>query len=118
MPIMKYCDRCDRPVPLDHRCWHEGGVLVVGTDNQRRAELNRKHGTKSAYWRKLRLLALERDGFRCTFNHRGCTQGATTVHLAPHLRGDHRIATLDDCRSACRHCHGVEDAPRAASPRR
>ena len=43
----------------------------------------------------------------------GCTTKATTVQLDPSLKGDHRQATIDNTRSACRHCHGVIDAPRS-----
>jgi hypothetical protein len=43
---------------------------------------------------------------------------ATTVHLDPACRADHSLATIDNTRSACRHCHGVEDAPRATQGNR
>jgi hypothetical protein len=36
------------------------------------------------------------------------------VHLDPSLEGNHHLATLDDIASACAHCHGVVDAPRAS----
>jgi hypothetical protein len=47
------------------------------------------------------------------FELRCCTTYAETVHPAAELRGDHRLATLENTRSACRHCHGVVDAPRS-----
>jgi hypothetical protein len=53
MTIYKYCDH-HGVVPLDHKCWDGGdGRRRVGTDNQRRAELSRRHGLKSAHWREL-----------------------------------------------------------------
>lgn len=55
-----------------------------------------------------------RDGYRCQLAvDDGCTEAATTVHIRPELGGNHLTATLEDCTSACAHCHGVVDAPRA-----
>ncbi len=71
------------------------------------------YGYTSQHWRTTRLARLLHDGFQCQLGHKGCTVRATTVHLAPELAGDHRRATLDTTISACAHCHGVEDAPRA-----
>jgi 5-methylcytosine-specific restriction endonuclease McrA len=102
-----------RPRPPNHKC----GPWGVGTDNDRRAYLNKKNATKSTYWRKLRLLALQRDGYRCTLQHHGCIRHATTVHIDPRLNGNHLAVTLNDCRSACRRCHGIKDAPRARKNR-
>lgn len=104
MAIKKFCDE-HGIVDATHNC--------RGTDNQRRARLNKLHGTNTTYWRRLRRLALQRDGGLCQLRHRGCTQLADSVHIDPHLNGNHRIATLGDCTSACKRCHGVEDAPRA-----
>jgi len=71
-------------------------------------------GTKSKHWIRLRQLALERDGYQCQLRaSRHCAGVADTVHLAPRLGGNHWNATLDDCVSACRSCHGTVDAPRA-----
>jgi 5-methylcytosine-specific restriction endonuclease McrA len=113
MTRFKFCDH-HGVVPLDHKCWNIGdGRRRIGTDNQRRAELSKKHGLTTAYWRNLRRQALERDGGLCTFRHPGCTGQAETVHIGAHLGGNHLLATLVDCRSACRRCHGKEDAPRA-----
>jgi 5-methylcytosine-specific restriction endonuclease McrA len=98
-------------VDHDHRC----GAWGVGTENSKRTIIARNHGTSTSHWKELRALALERDGHACRLQHEGCTGHATTVHIDRRLRGDHRNATLADCTSACRHCHGVEDAPRAGS---
>jgi hypothetical protein len=108
MAVMKYCIR-HGIVPTTHRCSPKWGT---GTDNQLRARKNKAHGTNTPYWRQLRQQALERDGHTCQLQHRGCTEVATTVHLDPALKGNHRIAGLEDCRSACKHCHGVEDGRR------
>lgn len=71
-------------------------------------------GRRSPYWRELRLAALERDGYRCQLQvDDGCTGQAVSVHIDPRLGGDHLRATLADCLSACAHCHGAVDAPRA-----
>jgi 5-methylcytosine-specific restriction endonuclease McrA len=105
----KYCIR-HGIVEATHRC---SPTYAGTTDNQIRASKNKAHGTQTTYWRKLRTQALERDGYRCQLNvdHR-CTQAATTVHLDPALKGNHRIAGLEHCKSACKHCHGVEDGRR------
>lgn len=72
-------------------------------------------GYNTGHWQTVRRVRLARDNYICQLQHDdGCTQHATTVHLDPGLRGDHRRATLDNTLSACRHCHGVEDAPRAS----
>ena len=70
-------------------------------------------GYSSSHWQRVRRQRLNLDGHRCTLNHPGCTTVATTVHLAPELNGNHLLATVDNTRSACRRCHGTEDAPRA-----
>jgi 5-methylcytosine-specific restriction endonuclease McrA len=108
--VKKWCVR-HGIVDLAHRCTADGHVF--SNDNQRRAYLGKRNATKTTYWRKLRVLALQRDNYRCTLRHPGCTERANTVHIDPRLKGNHLAATLNDCRSACRHCHGVEDAPRA-----
>jgi hypothetical protein len=122
MAVMKYCIR-HGIVPTTHRCSPKWGT---GTDNQLRARKNKAHGTHTkahgthtkahgthtSYWRQLRQQALERDGHTCQLQHRGCTEVATTVHLDPALKGNHRIASLEHCKSACKHCHGVEDGRR------
>jgi 5-methylcytosine-specific restriction endonuclease McrA len=114
--IGKACIECGSPVPagMGSRCVkHRGGI----TDNQRRYRKAMANGTYTTHWRTLRKQALERDGYACTFRFSNCTGRADTVHIRASLGGDHRNATLADCRSACRRCHGVEDAPRAHSGR-
>lgn len=64
-------------------------------------------------WERLRIAALERDGCMCRIRLAGCTGTATTVHLDPRLGGNHAAATLEDLLSACAHCHGLVDGPRA-----
>ena len=82
------------------------------TRQSRKSRKVKAQGTKSGYWIKLREQALARDGFRCQLALRGCTEFATTVHLDESLGGNHFAARLDDCTSACRHCHGVYDGAR------
>lgn len=86
-------------------------------DNTRRSTKKRDHGRDTAAWRTLRQQRLALDHEICQLRHPGCTEHATTVHLNPALEGQHARATLDDCTSACHHCHGVEDAPRASQAR-
>jgi hypothetical protein len=71
------------------------------------------YGYETPHWQAVRRARLALDGYRCTFRHPGCTVRATTVHLAPECGGRHALATLDNTRSACLHCHGVEDGGRA-----
>ena len=96
---MRACLVCGRPTPTGSRC------------NLHAKTMNYRSGS---YWRKLRQRRLNLDGHRCQLHHPGCTQVATTVHLDPALNGDHLYATLGNTISACLHCHGVEDAPRAS----
>jgi 5-methylcytosine-specific restriction endonuclease McrA len=74
----------------------------------------KKAGLRTGYWRSVRLARLQMDGWRCALQiDEGCSGYAETVHLAPELKGNHLLATTDNTRSACRHCHGVVDAPRS-----
>src|SRR5262249_50206944 len=86
-------------------------------DDRRRNERAKAQGRRSPYWARLRAAALARDGGYCQIRLEGCTLIATSVHIAPALGGDHWLATLEDCLSACHHCHGSTDAPRAAAGR-
>ena len=71
-------------------------------------------GYRTEHWQNVRALRLIYDGGLCQLDHPGCTGVATTVHLDPSCAGDHRLATVDNTLSACAHCHGVEDGPRAS----
>jgi 5-methylcytosine-specific restriction endonuclease McrA len=82
-------------------------------DSSRRNRKARANGTKSAGWATLRQQRIQLDAGLCTFQLPGCTGAAETVHLDAELKGNHWQATLDNTRSACRHCHGVVDAPRS-----
>ena len=61
----------------------------------------RASGRNTFRWRQLREQRKRIDGYRCTYC--GSTQDLT-VDLDPHLRGNHRVATINDCRTACRSC--------------
>ena len=81
----------------------------------RRHAKQQAQGRNSRYWRKvLRPAVLERDNHRCI----DCgTRHDLTVDLVnPSLNGDHLAATIDDCQTRCRSCHGRTDAPRARQP--
>lgn len=106
---MKYCIR-HGVVEVTQRCTRDG---FVGTENQIRYRKNKAHGTNTPYWRRLRQQALERDGHQCQLNiDPRCTGAATSVHISERLKGDHLRATLADCRSLCRTCHGILDGRR------
>jgi hypothetical protein len=75
------------------------------------------YGYSSSHWQELRRLRLEADAHLCRLRLPGCTLRATHVHLHPELGGDHTVATLGDCVSACAQCSGAVDAPRARHPR-
>jgi 5-methylcytosine-specific restriction protein A len=74
------------------------------------------YGYSSPRWRELRAEALRRDGYRC--QRPGCCRTEDlTVHISPDLGGDHARATLADCTTLCRSCHGSTDAARSAATR-
>lgn len=86
----------------------------------RRNQKATRNGLKRHAWKGpngLRARTLQRDQHRCRLKLPGCTHKATSVHLAPLLRGDHTRATLDHCLSACHHCHGVIDGRRSKGGR-
>jgi 5-methylcytosine-specific restriction endonuclease McrA len=114
--IMRVCSGpvggpyCGRLIPAGgpRRCpIHEQG------ENARRAEKAQRNGLRTPHWLAVRKARLLMDSGLCTFKLDGCTVLASTVHLAPELGGDHSRATTENTQSACRHCHGVVDAPRS-----
>jgi hypothetical protein len=76
-----------------------------------------QYGYSTPHWQVVRKQRLALDGHLCRLRHDGCTVRATTVHLDPNCNGNHLLATLDNTVSACLHCHGVEDGPRASGNR-
>ena len=72
------------------------------------------YGYDSGHWQLVRAARLALDLNRCQLQLDGCTNTATTVHLDPDCSGNHLLATIDNTTSACLHCHGVVDAPRAS----
>jgi hypothetical protein len=73
----------------------------------------RAYGYNRKNWQQVRRARLELDGYLCRLRLPGCTLQATHVHLDPELGGNHDVATLADCVSACAQCSGAVDAPRA-----
>ena len=67
------------------------------------------YGYNTAHWKRVRQSRLMYDKWLCTIQLPGCNGWATTVDLDPALNGNHALATLDNTRSACRHCHGKVD---------
>ena len=74
----------------------------------------RRRRYSSAHWQHVRKQRLTLDHHTCTLAYPGCTRHATTVHLDPACDGDHALATINNTRSACARCHGLEDGPRAS----
>jgi len=92
-----------------HRRCPEHEVAYLARTGIRRLERAREY--RSSNWQHVRQQALARDRRLCTLRvSDNCTGIAETVHITPGL--DHRLATVDDCRSACRRCHGAIDAAR------
>lgn len=101
------CRTCGAPTPYTYCAAH-------GLDGRHRRSV--EHGVFRSHWRAkngVRARVLARDGYRCRLQLKGCTIVATTVHLDPVLRGNHDIATENDCLSACRSCHGRVDGARS-----
>ncbi len=76
---------------------------------RREAPYRQSHGRNTYRWQQLCEQRKRIDGFRCTY----C--GATddlTVDLDPRLRGNHRAATINDCRTACRRCNSSRGGKR------
>jgi len=120
-------------MPLGHLCWHCGrltegrhdcdcpGATAAAIERQRRQQLDdrRRHlnqtraGRNTSHWRKLSNARKALDGFRCTLCQRHVSElpsnETLTVHLLDYMNGDHRAATIDDCRTLCSSCHGVRD---------
>lgn len=104
--MVKSCSICGRRAP--------GGVCPEhGSPEQRRRARQRDSGRDTKHWRELRAQRLAFDAEVCQLRLAGCTVHATTVHLDPAFGGDHQAAQLADVVSACLHCHGATDAPRA-----
>jgi 5-methylcytosine-specific restriction endonuclease McrA len=81
--------------------------------NARRRQRQEEHGRNTPEWIALSRTRRALAG-RCEVQlDDRCTGQPDTAHLNPDRHGEHRGATLDDVRAACRHCHGVADAPRA-----
>jgi hypothetical protein len=100
--MRRACLECGRPTSNGNRC----------------PEHAIRYGYTTPHWQTVRKQRLAYDGHLCQLRRDdGCTVRATTVHLDPACNGNHALATLDNTVSACLHCHGVEDAPRASGGR-
>jgi hypothetical protein len=105
--------RCGRYRTIGTHCATHAAEYQ-GKDNKRRYAKRLAHGRQSQHWVALRRQKLAIAPL-CEFRYPGCTSRATTVHLDPRLQGDHLKARLEDCASACHHCHGVVDGARSAA---
>lgn len=72
----------------------------------RKQAASKRKGYGTSHWQKVRKARLELDEYRCTIGLEGCDGLAWTVDLDPACGGNHRLATLENTRSACRRCHG------------
>lgn len=79
------------------------------------AEHQPQYGYDTPLWDRTRDAVLARDGGRCRFRLRGCTDRATSVHRFPQF-GTVHDGNLNAYASACAHCHGVIDGRRAKHP--
>ena len=109
MPLLKLCPRCGCTMDSTRKLCLE----CQRVDDRRRNAKRRESGRTTAAWQRLRLAALRRDSYACQRCGQRGTRHTLTVHLRPELRGNHRIAALDDLTTLCRSCHGSVDAPRA-----
>src|SRR5690242_9765148 len=116
--VMKTCVDCGRAIPAGMTRCAQHYPIWKANDDARRAVRNRTAGYSSSHWQRLRRLALERDGYTCRFQLRGCTLVATTVDLNPAAGRDHRTAQLEDCLTSCPHCHGSIDGARSHQAKR
>jgi hypothetical protein len=103
---------CGRPSP-GSRC-PEHARPRYQADNRRRNAKTVAHGVKRSHFQRLRPERIALAGGFCELHvDRDCKQVATTVHIDSGLGGNHDEATIDDCRAACDHCHGVMDGRRS-----
>ena len=65
-------------------------------------------------WQRVRLVVLDRDGYRCRLELPGCTTLATHVdHVMTLAEGGARL-DLDNLRASCEHCNLRRNAQRQA----
>lgn len=106
-PHLRPCLTCGTPARAPYCPDHDDR-------NAKRHARQEAHGRNTPEWRTLSRTRRALAG-RCELElDDRCTGQPDTAHLRPDFpdhRHDH--ATLDDVRAACRHCHGVIDAPRA-----
>jgi len=116
MPIIRLCARCNQHATHGRYC--AAHALEVKQQKQARNKAQDKiKGYHTGHWQRVRKARLELDSHTCTIQLPGCEQVATTVDLDPALHGNHRLATIETTRSACRRCHGAIDGGRRYGPR-
>lgn len=104
--IRKFCAErgCRRFLPIGTERCDEHARAATARRNRDRQE----RGLFSHGWRERRVRVLERDGYRCRLKLPGCMHRATEVHLDPAFKGDHTVATDEDCTAACQSCNVYE----------
>ena len=60
---------------------------------------------RSPEWRAVRLLALERDGYRCRRCEEPLTALTAHVHHTTYAHFRHERSNLEDLKTLCRPCH-------------
>lgn len=73
---------------------------------------------RTAAWRRVRLVVLERDAWRCKIKGPRCTGVATEVDHIVQLIDGGALLDPDNLRAACRRCNrGRRPGARQAAPR-
>jgi hypothetical protein len=103
---LKACSRCGTPCRGRFCPFHDR------EERSRRSRKSKEHGLGRREWQRTRSAVLERDGYACRLRQPGCSGFATSVHRLPAFGAFHDD-NLEAYLSACSHCHGVVDAPRA-----
>jgi len=110
MPLAHICSHCFGDYAHGTKCGCDGATAA----RKRRADYThaqqRMAGRDTAHWRTTRERRRDLDGYRCVVCGRHQSELATnerlTVHLGPHMHGQHAHATVDDCQTRCSTCHG------------
>jgi 5-methylcytosine-specific restriction endonuclease McrA len=109
-------------VPLKRPCLDCGtrtqGSRCAACQHQRDHTRQHASGRNTYHWQQLREQRKRLDGYRCTYC--GSTDDLTVDYLGSrHLHGNHRIAAISDCVTACRSCNSRRGAgARARAERR
>lgn len=111
--MAKICPDCSRMHQGAQTRCPEHAAARARRDNRRRRRIAIEHGLTTAEWQRLRVARMELDDHTCQdCGGSVCGNQHLTVHLAPHLHGQHRGATIADVITLGARCHG-DVTPRA-----